>query len=102
MLYNLSGNLINVSEIASVQCYRGKNPNYPYSLAITLKNSQRFTAEYQSEQNRSSDVQRLKSAFDKLEPVPVTQWDVERIVDDAVKKIKADMRRILKEKGVGE
>ena len=96
MLYNLNGTLLNAADIATVSTSQGQRVEYPFVLTVTMRNGQQFAVSYRNEVDRIRDVNRITRAFNCSVANPVTRDEVESIVEEYIRRVRADLQPLKK------
>lgn len=96
MMYKLNETYINATEIVTITCDDSSVKDYPFRLAVKLKDGRAFSVRYKDRLSRDRVVGDITRYHDNTCPRPVGRYELMALLDKQTGQIRRSLREIKK------
>lgn len=98
MLYNLNGNLINITDVVAVECSPSRDASYPYLLTVKTKSGNSYGVKFTTEEGRRREMMQIQDkanpVFRNMFPPSITPDEMRSIVKQELQKTRTEIRSL--------
>ena len=96
-MFKWSGMYINPGDVVSITTGTDSRQDYPFSMTVGLRNGREFKTNYAKASARDLDAGRLADCVGRIQPEPVTSYEMELIVNRLKDTIRRDIKNLRQE-----
>lgn len=93
-MFNWSGIYINPQDVDAIYTNRDNRQDYPFYMKVHLRSGEEYRVNYRTGDTRDADAERLAKLVNRLQPDPVSRYEVEGLLDRLKNAIRRDIKAL--------